>query len=81
MWEVAVNDQSLKQRYVELLLDRVRMDQYPSQYHMDLIEATVRDPEQIVEYLEALIEKVEATRFPSISLLTRIQRIVAALPG
>jgi hypothetical protein len=79
--EVAVNDQSLKQRYVEMLLDRVKTDRYPSQYHLDLIEATVRDPDQIAEYLEALIEKVEATRFPSISLLRRIQRIVAALPG
>lgn len=74
-------DQTLQQRYVQLLLDHVRADPFPSLVHMDLIEATVRDPEQLVEYLEALMEKVESTRFPSLQLLRRIQRIAAALPA
>jgi hypothetical protein len=75
-----VNDQTLRERYVELLLDRVRREPYPSTEHMDLLEASMNDPQQLVEYLEALLEKVEATRFPSHSLLRRIQRIAAALP-
>jgi hypothetical protein len=76
-----VADQTIQQRYVNLLLDRVREDVFPSPTQMDLLEATVRDPNQLVEYMEALMDKVEATRFPSISMLRRIQRIAAMLPG
>jgi hypothetical protein len=71
----------MQERFVQALVDRVREETYPSSAHMDLIEATVRRPEQLVEYLEALIEKVEATRFPSITMLRRIQRLVAAFPA
>jgi hypothetical protein len=76
-----VADETIQQRYVQLLLDRVRADAYPSIEHMNLLEATVRRPDQLVEYLEVLMEKVESTRFPSLSLLRRIQRIAAMLPG
>jgi hypothetical protein len=76
-----VADQTLRQRYVQLLLDHVRTDPFPSLAHMDLIEATVRDPDQLVEYMEALMEKVESTRFPSLQMLRRIQRIAAMLPA
>jgi hypothetical protein len=75
-----VNGQTLRQRYVQILLDRVREDPYPSMSYMDMLEASVNDPEQLVEYMEALLEKVEATRFPSLSMLSRIQRIATSLP-
>ena len=75
-----MNDQTLRERYVQLLLDRIREDPYPSTTYMDMLEASVNDPEQFVEYVEALLEKVEATRFPSLSMLSRIQRIATALP-
>jgi hypothetical protein len=76
-----VADQTIKQRFVQLLLERVRADPYPSLDQMNLLEATVRDPDQLVEYLEVLMEKVETARFPSLSMLRRIQRIAAMLPG
>jgi hypothetical protein len=76
-----VDDQTIRERYVQLLLDHVREDPFPSREHMDLIEATVRNPEQLVEYMEALMEKVEGTRFPSLQMLRRIQRIAAMLPA
>jgi hypothetical protein len=76
-----VNGQTLRQRYVQALLDRVREDLYPSTSYMDLLEETVNDPDQLVEYIEALLEKVEATRFPSLSMLGRIQRIATMLPS
>ena len=76
-----MNGQTLQERYVQLLLDRVRQDPYPSPVQMDLIEATIRDSEQLVDYIEALLEKVESTRFPSLSMLRRIQRIASILPG
>jgi hypothetical protein len=76
-----VAEQTLQQRYVQLLVDHVRVDPFPSLEHMNLIEATVRDPDQLVEYLEVLMEKVEGERFPSLQLLRRIQRIAAMLPA
>jgi hypothetical protein len=76
-----VADQTLQERFVQLLLDRIRAEPYPSLAHMDLLEATVRNPDQLVEYLDALMDKVEETRFPSLTMLRRIQRIAAKLPA
>jgi hypothetical protein len=76
-----VADQTIPDRFVNLLLERVKADPYPSRMHMDMLEATMRQPDQLVEYLEALMEKVENTRFPSHTMLERIQRIVARLPA
>jgi hypothetical protein len=76
-----VADQTIQQRFNQMLLEKVRTDPFPSLEHMNLFEATVRDPDQLVEYLEILMEKVESTRFPSLGLLRRIQRIAAQLPA
>jgi hypothetical protein len=79
--EEVVADETIRERFVDLLLERVKADTYPSRLHMDMLEATMREPDQLVEYLEALMEKVEGTRFPSHAMLERIQRIVAMLPA
>jgi hypothetical protein len=75
------NDQSLRERFVQILIDRIRAEPYPSKEQMDLVEATVTSPAQLVEYLDALMDKVESTRFPSLMLLRRIQRITSQLPA
>jgi hypothetical protein len=66
---------SLRETYVELLLDRVRQENYPNPDHLDRIEATVRSPDQIVEYAEVLLSKVERTRSPSGAILDRLDRL------
>jgi hypothetical protein len=66
---------SLREIYVELLLDRVRQENFPNPDHLDRIEATVRSPEQIVAYVELLLSKVEGMRHPSGAILDRIQRL------
>lgn len=66
---------SLREIYVELLLDRVRQEHFPNPDHLDRIEATVRSPEQIVEYVELLLSKVVGMRYPSGAILDRIQRL------
>jgi hypothetical protein len=76
-----VADQSLRERYVQILLDRIRAEPYPSVSQMDLLEATVTSPDQLVEYIEALMEKVESTRFPSLTMMRRIQAIASRLPA
>jgi hypothetical protein len=76
-----VAEQNLRERFVQILLDRIRAEPYPSLAQMDLLEATVTSPDQLAEYLEALMEKVETTRFPSLTMMRRIQRIAAQLPA
>jgi hypothetical protein len=76
-----VADQNLRERFVQILLDRIRAEPYPSLAQMDLLEATVTSPEQLAEYLEALMEKVESTRFPSLTMMRRIQSIASRLPA
>jgi hypothetical protein len=66
---------SLRETYVELLLDRVRQENYPNPDHLDRIEATVRSPEQIVEYAEVLLSKVERTRYANGAILDRLDRL------
>jgi hypothetical protein len=76
-----VADQNLRERFVQIMLDRIRAEPYPSYTYMDLLEATVTSPDQLVEYLDALMAKVESTRFPSLTMMRRIQRITSRLPA
>lgn len=66
---------SLREMYVELLLDRVRQENFPNPDHLDRIEATVRSPEQVLAYVEVLLSKVEGLRYPSGAILDRVQRL------
>ena len=75
------DEQNLRERFVQILLDRIRAEPYPSLAQMDLLESTVTSPEQLAEYLDALMDKVETTRFPSLTMMRRIQRIAARLPA
>ena len=63
--------------YVELLLEKVRDDKYPSSDLMDRIEGALTGREQAGAYLEVLMEKVGESRYPSKQLLDRIQRVSA----
>jgi hypothetical protein len=69
----------VQDRYVEILMDKVREDRYPSGDLMDRIEGTIATREQAEEYLEVLFEKVEESRFPSKDLLNRIARVTSAV--
>ena len=66
---------SAHDRYMELLLEKVRGDRYPSGELMDRIEAGVATPEHARLYFELLMEKVEESRFPSKQMLDRIERL------
>jgi hypothetical protein len=64
---------------VEVLLDKVRNDPYPSATQLQIIEEAL--PQQMVpEYLEVLMEKAAQDEFPSIPLLRRISRVAETLP-
>jgi hypothetical protein len=68
--------QSPHQRYVHILMERVRRDTYPSGSDLDRIEQFISTPEELVDYLEYLFDKVEESR-PSAELMNRLERILA----
>jgi hypothetical protein len=63
----------------KVLLERVRQDNYPSQTQMDLLEEVI-PPELVRDYVNVLLEKTLTSRWPSISLLRRLQRVTSRLP-
>jgi hypothetical protein len=46
---------------------------------MDRVEATLRSEDDLSDYAEVLVKKVEATRYPSISMLDRLERLLGQL--
>lgn len=53
------------------LIDKIRSDQYPSVTMMDAVEAGMNE-EQLADYADVLLTKIEADRFPSIDLMRRL---------
>ena len=74
-----MNGSALQQRLMDGLIGRVKEETFPSVTMMNRIEASLRTREQVEEYGEILLEKIEATRFPSISMLSRFDNLVAML--
>jgi hypothetical protein len=65
---------------VEMLLDKIRSDPYPSATQMEIIE-DVLPRELVPDYLEALIDKAAQDTYPSIPMLRRISRVASSLPA
>jgi uncharacterized protein (DUF2342 family) len=68
-----------RERYVEMLMDHVRGDRFPSNDHMNRIEAALT-PATAGDYLEMLMDKIGAEHYPSTSMLKRIENIASQLP-
>ena len=68
---------STQQRYLDVLMERVREDRYPSHQLLDRIEAALFTPEQVADYAELLLEKIDESWYPSGQLMSRLQRILA----
>jgi hypothetical protein len=64
---------------VQVLLEKVRNDPYPSATQLQIIEEAL-PPQMVPEYLEVLMEKAAQDEFPSIPLLRRISRVAETLP-
>ena len=65
--------------FIQLLLEKVRDDPYPSATQLALIEESI-PPEMLSDYLEVLMDKVAQDTVPSIPMLQRIQRVAETLP-
>jgi hypothetical protein len=72
-------DARYRDRYVQLLVEHIVEDKYPSNNQMNIVESLVR-PDEMDIYLGALFEKIEEVRYPSVEMMARVQRLVAYLP-
>lgn len=66
----------LQDRYAEMLLEKISRDTYPSTTHMDMLEA-VATQRQLLAYVLHLMERIQEEPHPSISMMQRVQRLVA----
>lgn len=66
--------QSIHERYVRMLMDKVREDQYPSHTMIEILQNNTHGEER-AELINILLDKVEGDRFPSVDMLNRIARL------
>lgn len=67
---------STQDRYVGVLMERVRQDRYPSHQLLDRIEAALLTSEQVAEYCDLLVDKIDESWYPSLQLLDRMHRVL-----
>jgi hypothetical protein len=56
---------------LDVLLDKVEQDRFPSIPMLDMIESLLR-PDEVQIYVRVLLRKVEDDNYPSIPMLQRI---------
>jgi hypothetical protein len=62
-----------------MLLNKVKEDRYPSSTEMSLIEEII-PPQLLPRYVDVLMEKIAQDRRPSISMIHRLNRVIASMP-
>jgi hypothetical protein len=61
-------------RLLDLLLDKVRQESFPSPTMLDVIEG-ILDEDHAEQYASTLLEKIEADPYPSLDHIQRIQAL------
>ena len=74
---MATAQPAAQERYVQMLMERIRQDRYPSLQLMDRVEGAFWTSRQIEEYLDLLLEKADESWYPSKQILDRIHRLLA----
>lgn len=73
-----MESETYRERYLELLFDRVWAERYPSPAKLSLIEANLRSTDEGHALLDLLFEKA-GRRYPSPEMLQRIERLIRRL--
>ncbi len=76
---LAVPAESLRARYIGLLLERLSDTRYPSAPILDRIEAAITDRDQAEAYVGQLLGLIEQDSYPSPEMLGRIHNLVAII--
>lgn len=77
--EVQASEET-RAEFVQMLLEKVRADPYPSREQLDLIEESL-PPEMVADYARVLMEKAGKEPFPGKEVLERIQRMTEPRPS
>ena len=72
--ENLVGELRVREQVLDLLLDKIRQDRYPSSTMMDDVEQLLT-PWRRAEYADVLIEKVQDSRYPSRAMIQRLLRL------
>ena len=70
---------ALRERITRRLLDEINEVQFPSVTMLDRVEQELTSADDLSAYVEVLMKKIEATRYPSISLLKRVDGLLEQL--
>jgi hypothetical protein len=65
---------SVREQVLDLLLEKIRQDRYPSSTMMDDVEQLLT-PWRRQDYADVLLEKVQESRYPSRSMVQRLLRL------
>ncbi len=66
-----------QQRLYEILMERCMTDRYPSHQLLNRIEESLWTSEQVVGYVNMLLQKIDESWYPSLQLLDRVERMMA----
>ena len=69
----------LRSQFLDLIMDQVRSNRFPSTAMLDRIEQTVADRGAAEDYVRQLISTMSEERFPSPMLLERVAGLIEAL--
>ena len=72
--ETALGELSVREQVLDLLLEKIEHDRYPSSAMLDDVERLLT-PWRIGDYAEVLLEKVRRDRFPSRAMIERLVRL------
>lgn len=64
----------IRHELVQLLLEKVHSDPYPSVTMMDLVEELL-DGDERADYAAALMDKIHADQFPSLDMIERVRNL------
>lgn len=76
-----MNGESLRDEYIEALLDRVTGVRYPSHELIHRAENVVYKREQAERLVRYLISTVDNVQYPSHQIMDRVERILFPFPG
>jgi hypothetical protein len=64
----------VRSRLLATLMDKVSQDPYPSSTMLDTIEELLT-PDDVDDYTDLLLSKIEDDRFPSIPMISRLREL------
>ena len=65
---------TLRERYNDVLIDRIRSCRYPSKELMDRAELTLASKQEAEAYGDVLVDKI--TKYPSLQILDRLTGLI-----